>query len=77
MYTTAYPRDDSFRRRVAGERQVSATYLATVPCVLDSDNDKRRRWRVCNNDKPNKSLWRGVALSSLLDAYARDRLGEC
>lgn len=40
---------------VAAGRQALATYSATMACVLDNDNDKSRRWRVRNNDKPDKS----------------------
>lgn len=45
---------------VAAGRQVFATYSTVMACVLDNDNDKLRRWRVSNNDKPDKSLvwWR-------------------
>lgn len=56
--SAAYPRGmiHSVVVVVAAGRQALATYSATMAaCVLDNDNDKSRRWRVRNNDKPDKS----------------------
>jgi len=58
----------SFVIVVAGRRQAPATYSATIACVLDNDNDKSRRWRVHNNDKPDKSPMRCRMTSLMLDA---------